>query len=389
MNAGTRHYGMGKELFKNGVRLNIFTSSFNHKKLEETQKFGFFKIFKKEEIDGVNFIWIRTLKYKKNDGLLRVLSMFLFSFSTFFLCLFSRKFGSPDVIMASTPTLVPAFFASILSKLKRRPFILEIRDLWPETIVKFHPEKQGHILIKLFYKLELFCLHKADRIAGLLPGIPNYLDKLDLNLKKKFFWLPNGVESDILDVSLNTNSEVKKIVYAGALSKANAMESIINTADILKNSGLEFHIYGNGMEKADLLDLAKRKNLNHIYFHEPVPKKEVFNVISDADILIASLKDTDLYEYGISLNKIYDYMAIGKPVVFGVRAFNNPISEARAGVSVRPENAEEMADGIKEIVSMTIEQRNEMSIRARHYISKGHTFEILGSRLMKELKRLV
>ena len=314
--------------------------------------------------------------------------MFLFSFTSFFIGLISRRFGSPDVIMASTPTLVPAFFASILAKVKRKPFLLEIRDLWPETIVKFHPEKQHHILIKFFYKIEAYCLKRADRIAGLLPGIPNYLDKIDSTLRDKFFWLPNGVESEILKDALDARIDVKNVVYAGALSKANAMKSIIDTADLLKNNGLEFHIYGNGMEKGELIALTEKRNLNHVYFHDPVPKKNIFSVLAKADILIASLKDTDLYEYGISLNKIYDYMAIGKPVVFGVKAFNDPISEAGAGISVSPENPQEMAAAIVDISKMSVEQRNTMAKRGRDYISRGHTFEILGNKLLNELRQL-
>jgi len=388
MNAGTRHYGMGKVLHKNGVQLIIFTSSFNHKKLEETVKYKFFSLYKIEHIDGVQFVWIRCLSYFRNDGFRRLLSMLLFSISVVLVSFFSKKFKKPEAIIGSTPTLIPAFFTSLIASIKRLPFLLEVRDLWPETIVQLDPSKKNNPLIKVFYWMETYCYKKAVRIAGLLPGIPNYLNNIEPGLSNKFFWLPNGVERDQLSNKPILNSNVENLVYAGALSKGNSVITILEAADLLKDKNLKFHLYGSGDEKQQLLAYKEQNNLENVFFHEPLPKNQIFNVLESADILLGSMKKSNLYQYGISQNKIYDYMGAGKPIVFGSEAYNDPVSEANAGFTFLPEDPKEMANAIMKVVNMDLSERLKMGNNGKFFLKKGHSFDVLGNRLLGVLKEI-
>lgn len=388
MNAGTRHYGIGKELVKKGIKVQLFTSSFNHKTLKETRKYKGLQLYQRELIDGVEFVWIRTLSYRQNDGLDRILSMVLFAITVSFICLLYPRFKKPSAVLGSSPTLIPAFAASCIAWLVRTPFIFEIRDLWPQTIIDFHPEKAGHPMIRLFFWMERFCLKRASRIAGLLPGIPLYLKKMyGKRFESSFFWLPNGVDAAQLSEDIKINESCKIIVYTGALSKANAMSSLLHVAK--RCPEFEFHFYGSGTSKNELIILSKSMNLINVTFHEPVQKKDIYGVLNNADILIATLKDSDLYKYGISLNKLYDYMAVGKPIVFGANAYNDPVSEAKAGITVPPEDDEAMADSIWKIAKLTQSERKNLGTNGKEFLKRNHTFEILANRLLKELRLLV
>jgi glycosyltransferase involved in cell wall biosynthesis len=118
-----------------------------------------------------------------------------------------------------------------------------------------------------------------------------------------------------------------------------------------------------------------------VVFKDPVPKQKIFSILQDADAFIITAKKTDLYRYGISLNKLHEYMAAGRPTIFAGKSHNNPIAEASAGITVAPEDPRAIARAVQTLAGMSTDERWAMGLRARHYIEEHHDFTVLARRL--------
>ncbi len=387
MSGGNRHFEIAKELQKIGWKVTIFSSPFDHKRKKFVRNVRPLKSHLREKIEGIDWVWLNGISYSKNFGFKRILSMFLFGL--IFLRV-GRKFfqeQSPTVIIGSSPALPSAYFAAKLARKRNIPFLFEIRDLWPQTIVEMKPSLQKSRAVRFFYSLEAYCIKNASIIIGLLPGIPAYLKQRYHGMDEKFFHLPNGIKDADIEKSPELNDQVKIVMYSGALSPANSMESIFIAASGLPQ--FDFVIYGSGVDESKLKTLKEEMKISNVKMMGSVPKNQMRAKMKSADVFVANLKDSPLYKYGISLNKIFDYLGTGKPVVFGCDAFNDPVKESKGGISVRPESSKEMADAILEISQLSKEERIEIGKRGIDYVKKNNAFSILASRLDNQLKLIL
>jgi glycosyltransferase involved in cell wall biosynthesis len=153
----------------------------------------------------------------------------------------------------------------------------------------------------------------------------------------------------------------------------------LETAKILKENypKIRFLLIGNGTEKDRLIQMAKENDLKNIEFKDPVPKKEIAKIINKSDVLILLVRNSPLYKYGISFNKLYDYLASGKPVIFSSNAVNNPVKEDNAGVTVPPDNPKTLADAIIKLYQMSPEERRKMGMNGKKYVEKYHNISVL------------
>lgn len=178
-------------------------------------------------------------------------------------------------------------------------------------------------------------------------------------------------------------------MYTGAHGVANSLDTILYAASILKKQGFEekilFRFIGDGVEKNNLIELSSKLELQNVRFEDPVPKTIIFEKMEEADALIAVMKKTKLYRWGISFNKLYDYLAIAKPIVFGVQAYNDPVKEAEAGISVPPEDPQALADAIIQVYNLSDEERKVMGRRGRRYVEENYDFAKLAAKLEKVL----
>ena len=389
MSAGTRHYDFAKELAKRGYTATIFASSFlwgprKELKLDKNEK------HKVENLDGLNFVWVKTFPCQKNDWR-RVVNMLSYTHRSYWL---GRKIAmggygieKPDVIIGSSVHLFAVYTAYLLSKRYKVPFIMEVRDLWPQTLIDMGVSK-WHPFIILLSKLEKYLYKKADRIITVLGEADKYIDGLGIKVKGTA-WVPNGVDLERFNINnrcinkQNSSDSSFTIIYAGAIGKANKLDVVIKAAEILCKdyADIQFLFVGDGQEKARLSQMVKEKNLNNVKFEEPVPRKEIGGVLKKADGLLFNLEDSPVFKYGISSNKLFDYLASGKPVIFSCNASNNPIEEAGSGITVTPDNPKELASSILKLYHMPEEQRKKMGERGREYVEKYHSIPVLVDKL--------
>lgn len=378
----TRHYDLSKALVRKGHAVTIFASGFSYQKFVEERLLAGEK-WKVENHDGVRFVWIKTFPYKGNEWR-RVINMLSYAWRVIWV---GKKIDdTPDVIIGSCVHPFAVLSAYILSKLKRSRFFFEVRDLWPQTLIDMGSLSEKSPFAWGLRKLERFLYQKAEKIITLLPYADQYITKLGIP-KEKIVWIPNGADLSRYDGIRGYDGGLSnpfKIMYLGAHGKANALDVILDAAAILQGMGLDgirFIFVGDGPEKKSLIDYSNSKDLKNAEFRGPVPKNEIFKTMSEADAFVVSLEDLPLYRYGISFNKLFDYLSSGRPILFSGNAANNPVAEANAGISVPARSPEMLANAVVELISLKPEDRVKMGENGLAYMQKNHDIKILADKL--------
>jgi glycosyltransferase involved in cell wall biosynthesis len=304
--------------------------------------------------------------------------------------------GEPDVVIGSSPDLLTALAACWIAYRFSVPFVMEVRDLWPQTILDMGAMSPRHPIIITLRVLEKYLYRRAERIITLLPLAHNYIAACGVP-QKKILWLPNGVDLSRFDQISNpgtpgSGSDLFRVMYLGAHGRANALNVLLEAAKIIQDlnySKIRIVLVGDGPEKPGLIDHAQRMRLKNTEFRDPVPKNAVVRTLLDADGLIINLEDVAVFKYGISPNKVFEYMAADKPVIFSVQAANNPVEDSHCGITVPPKDPQALARAIIRLSEMSVREREEMGRRGREYVAKHHDISVLAERLERMLVEVV
>lgn len=414
---GTRHYDFGCELVKKGYRVRIFASDVNLS-LRRHTRLGASELWREEDVNGVQFIWVRAAAYQKNDWR-RVWNMLSFAFNVCWVGV--RLYDKPAIIIGSSPHPFAALGAWILAKLKHSRFILELRDLWPQALIDMGGMSEGSVPVRLLRFLERFLYRVAEKIIILASGSRDYLVKRGV-ASQKIVYIPNGVHlknfqvgdlrvtEDLRDVENSRGlgrsqyvaagevaassalvSELRgrfgftrfTIIYTGAHGPANALDTILGAADLLRaRHDIEFILVGDGPSKSALVVAAKQRGLSNVRFMDPVPKGEIPKLLAAADVAVIALRSVDAFSYGISPNKLFDYMAAAKPVICAVPGdMARLVEDSGAGISIPPENPEALAKAVEGFLSMSAVERAAMGKRGRDLVEREFSREKLAERL--------
>ncbi len=378
-----RHYYLGKELVKLGNRVTVVSSSYSHlfKNLPKEQR---------ENIDGVDYLWLGTFDYGESHDKRRVLKWFLFMFKVFFLPFSLQK---PDVIIVSPMAPFPILPAYFLSKFYGVELIYEVKDIWPLSLIELGGFAPSHLFIRLMSWFEKFALKKSDVIVSNLQNYGEHM-KNDVGIKRDFEWISNGVDLDDIAQAEPLSSELQNKIpkdkfivgYTGTVGVANALDSFCEAAKILENNReILFVIVGDGQEKEKLV--SRYEKLGNILFIESIPKKQVQSMLSLFDACYIGLKRENLFKYGVSPNKLYDYMYSAKPVLYAIDSGeNNIVKTAECGMSVEAENPEAIAQGIEKLYKMG-DKREELGKNAKAYILEHFTYDKLAQKYQKLMEK--
>lgn len=385
---GTRHFDFACELVKKGYRVKIFACDVilgknkEHKKLEEKESYSI------ENINGVEFIWVRAATYERNNWR-RAWNMLTFSYNCYKIgCKFKDK---PEVIIGSSPHPFAAFAAVRLARKLKANFFLEIRDLWPQVIVDMGKLNQHHPITQAMRLLEKYLYRAADKIIVLAEGSKNYLiGKSGIN-ESKIIYLPNGVHLNNFSYEENRDVLRKRynftkftLIYTGAHGPANSLDTILRAADILReNEKIEIVLVGDGILKERLLKQAKEMRLNNVRFFDPVPKNEIPGMLLAADAAIITLKKVKVFSYGVSPNKLFDYMAAQKPIICAIGGdIAEKIIETGCGISVIPEDDKSMVEAIIHLANLPAGRLRQMGDYGYKEIERNYSREKLAQKLI-------
>lgn len=392
MPGGTRHYDLGRELVKRGHRVVIFASSFHHY-LHREMRLKAGEQWKVEDVDGVTFVWVRTPSYWQNDrGRMR--NMVVFMLRAWWLGQklpkLAPEIGKPDVIIGSSPHLLTPLAAYRVAQRHRAKFIMEVRDLWPQTIIDMGGLSAHHPITKALQMLERFLYHRAERITTLLPLAYEYITGCGIP-REKIVWIPNGIDLSRFDSAAMPamSHEGFRVMYLGAHGQANALDVLLHAARVIQDHSyreIKFVLIGDGPEKPKLKKLAEKLKLHNVEFRDPVPKGEIPRVLQEGDAFVFNLERAEVFRYGVSSNKLFDYLAAARPVIFSVHSSNNPVEEAQCGLTVPPRDPHALANAVIKLYQMPQEEREAMGRRGREYVEKYHAIPVLAEELIQCLE---
>jgi len=260
----------------------------------------------------------------------------------------SFKISSPDVVICTSPPLFVGAAGWIISKIHSTPFVLDIRDLWPESAIKLG-ELKNRILIRLSFWLERYLYRKSAFITVAVPGFCEVIHRSENH--PVCIELPNGVSEEFLSQSCtqqSSGSEHFTVLYSGNMGLAQGLETLIEAADILQDKkDIQFRLVGDGVEKAKLMSLAS--SLNNIDFEASCPRKQLVRRILAADLCVVPLRDDPLFMRALP-SKMFEYMALGRPMVVTIDGEARKLIETNdTGVYVPPGDARELANTILQL----------------------------------------
>src|SRR3989304_4922894 len=250
---GTRHWSLARRLVEVGHRVTVVSSSFFHSARRETRlRPG--ELYRREMAEGVTFLWLRTPPYEGNS-LARLRNMLTFAWRVWRRCGLSDE-PRPDVVVGSSPHLFAAWSAQRLARFYRAPFVLEIRDLWPETFVSLGVMSSWHPLVQVFGRIERYLYRTSDRILSLLPGAADYIVKHG-GTADKIEWLPNGIDLSLVPPPPPTPQNDKfTLMFAGSHGAANGLDQLLDAAKMLQarplGERIRIRLLGDGPEKSRL-----------------------------------------------------------------------------------------------------------------------------------------
>ena len=386
---GTRHYCLARNLLPHGWHATLIASSVDHN--SGTQRLAPHEASRMEEFAGIPFLWLRTPQCKGN-GIGRIINMLSYALRVL-RRKYTRQLLKPDLIIGSTVHPFAAIAGALLARRHGVPFIFEVRDLWPQTLIDLGRLQPRSLVARALGRLEKWLYLEATRVVVLLPKAAHYIERLGIPAAK-VVWIPNGVDLSVFpacDAIAKTPGKPFVLMYFGAHGQANGLACVLEAMQLVARhiapELITLRMIGDGPLKADLIALAQRLGLTNVSFYPPVPKDAIPSLAGEADAFVISVLDLPLlYRYGISMNKLFDYLASARPIIIASAAANNPVDDAKAGITVAPGNPEQIAQAIRQLFNSSADERKRMGRAGRRYVELHHGFDQLAKRLASTME---
>ena len=384
---GIRSYGMSRCLIDRGHEVTLICGSYLG---SDTGLVGpFTKGQRRGVVDGIDVIELE-LAYANTDGFLKRARTFFKYVLGGLKLVFTEKY---DLVFASTTPLTAGISGIVARWFRNKPFIFEVRDLWPEL-----PKAMGVItnpfILGLMSMLEWVSYHSAHHVIALSPGIAKGIEKRGISWDK-ISLVPNGCDLDIFDTEVkawrpDSISDTDLLVlFAGTHGIANGLDSVLDAASELKSRGrheIKFLFLGQGKLKQSLIDRAIGEGLDNVIFHEPVDKKRLAGLMSSTDVGLQILANIPVFYYGTSPNKFFDYISAGVPVLNNYPGWlADLINKNGCGFSVPPEDPIAFADVLEKAAG----NRQDLKVKgskARALAIEKFDRKILASRWTENLE---
>jgi glycosyltransferase involved in cell wall biosynthesis len=364
---GTRHHEFARLLASQGHQVSIIASRVSYL-TGSKQKVD--KVI--NEMDG-KIIIHRAYTYSAlhKSFFHRLLSFFTFMVSSFFTAM---RIKNVDIVWGTSPPIFQSLTAYLIARIKGARYLLEIRDLWPDFAVAVGVLK-NKFLILLSQWLEKFLYRHADQVIVNSPG---YIQHVEDRGARRVLLIPNSADESfftsegVLEMRKSLAWQEKFVIlYAGAHGMSNDLRTVLGAAKLLESQdNILFVFLGDGKEKQHLIDESFALDLHNVQFLNPVPKTEIAAYFQAATVCLAILKPIEMYKTTYP-NKVFDYMAAGKPIVLAIDGvIREVVEKAQCGLFCQPGNPEAIANAVTQLNAMTESKREAMGARGRHYLQK-------------------
>ena len=392
--SSTRHFNLARGLPSFGWGASVIASGTLHNSDRRVVDGNANHVLSRH--DGVPFLWLRTSSYRGN-GADRMKNMIDFTRRALDRST-TAQLAKPDAIIGSSVHPFAAWAGLRLARRHGVPFLFEVRDLWPQSLIDLGRISESDPRTFLLRRLERHLYRNAARTIVLLPQAHEYIVPLGIP-RERIVWIPNGVDLELFKAHPYPKDRVNApftFVYMGAHGTANGLDNILEAMALVRERSapsqpsLRLRLIGDGPLKASLIKMSDDLGLaSLVSFEAAVPKAEIVERAAEADAFVFNLVDIPIYRYGISLNKIFDYLAAARPIVFGGNASNNPVAEAGAGITVPPGRPDLLADAMLELARTPRAQLAAMGAAGRAYVAATHDYSVLAHRLASTLDEVV
>ena len=382
-----RPYYLAREWIKMGHHVKIVAGDYSHLRVKNRK---IEKDFQKEIIDGIDYYWIRTGDYEGN-GAKRALTMLRFVGKLWLNAGKIAKEWKPDVVIASSTYPLDTYAAQKIAKKAGAKLIHEVHDMWPITLIELGGMSRTHPFVMLMQLAENSFCRRSDYIVSLLPNADKYFVKHGMKLEK-FRTVSNGIVEEEWTNAEPLPEEHKQafdvlrknrkfiICFFGSHTASYALSHLIKAVQNLDIDEIAVVFVGTGNQKEELQILAQKKSAENFIFLPPVPKRAVPSLLNHADSLYIGALRNDMFRFGICMNKLFDSMMSGKPIIYAVDAPNNYIDKYHCGISVEAENVNALAEGIEQLYRLPESERAIMGENARTAVLKNFTYTKLAAK---------
>lgn len=386
-----RPYYLAREWTKAGHKVTIVAGDYSHLRQHNPQVDRKFKI---EMIDGIRYLWIRTGEYDGN-GVARALTMFRFCGMLEKLSGTIVKEVRPDVVISSSTYPLDSYPAKRIAKAAGAKYIHEVHDMWPSTLYEIGGMSRNHPFVRMLQVAENHAYKSCDELVSLLSEAKGYMCEHGL-APEKFHCIRNGIVLDEwqdpedlpaghYEVFRGLRDEGKSIIlYFGGHALSNDIDKILEVASEMRgDKEAAFVLVGDGAEKPRLMREAKDKGLDNVYFLPPVSKLAVPNLLGEADCVIITAKDSPLYRFGVSFNKMADAMMGGKLIISSVNAPSTVIGESGCGFEIKSGKATEIADAVRKTMEMPGAEASRIGRRGKEEVLAKYTYDKIAAEFEK------
>lgn len=388
-----RPYYMAREWQKMGHSVRIVAGNYSHlrRKNPDVER-----DFQNETIDGITYTWLKTGDYEGN-GIKRAFSMFHFVGK---LRANARKVSQqwkPDVVITSSTYPIDTFAGQKIAQLSHAVYIHEVHDMWPTTLTEIGGMSKWHPFVVLMQIGENSAYRHCNYVVSMLPNAKDYMVKHGLK-PEKFVHISNGIVREDWENPAELPPDHEKALselhasgkfivgYFGGFALSNDLDTLLDVAREMRNDQtVSFVLVGRGVEKPRLEKRARDEKLDNVLFLDPVSKYSIPKLIDKFDCVYVSARRSPLYtKFGVSMNKIFDSMMGGKPILFAVQAANNPIDEYQCGITVEADNTAAIQEGLRRMAALPAEERRKMGENGKKAVTEHFTYD----KLAKQFERL-
>ena len=391
----TRHLELARSFSGQGYKVAVITSSFHHGKREymydEKMKFV-------ERMPGVTYVYLHSGPPYYTNGGKRILNMI--GFCGMFRRLkktIAEKTGVPSYVIASSaPPFVWEAGYSCAKKFKAK-FIVEFRDIWPLSLVDVQGVNPHHPLVTLFSIIEKRAYKRADAIVSTMPHAWKHVMEVADVPREKIHWMANGINVAEAEACLASDMALPADldeyltnhwcgVYVGSIAKCECIDYMLNAIAQIKDPDVYFAIIGEGKEKEGLQKLANDLGLDRVKFFDAIDKSLIPKVLQKAQFSIAALVDIPIYQYGLSMNKLNDYLASGIPTIFACSV--DSVVKQAGHFAIPTGDKERFAEAVLKVKGLTEKEREELKAKARAVISSDYDYPQIGRKYLQMMEQL-
>lgn len=382
---GGRHFYIAQELAKKGHQVYVIAGRYSHL-LRNPKQFSE-KYFIEEITPNFSFVWINLPEYLEAHSKQRVLNWFKFAWAL--KGLKNSILQKPDVILYSSPSPIGSLAAQYLANSFKVPFIFEVRDIWPLTLMELGGYSAGHPLIRLMQWIEDRSYKKAKFLFSNLFNAVEHMQNRGLN-KAKFHWIPNGVSLAEVSAKEPLSVDVFKLLpqdkfivgYTGTIGIANAIDDLIEAAQLVSHHpDIHFFLVGSGKEKQEMQNKVQDLKLTNISFIDSIPKKQIQSMLEHFDVCYIGWQKNPLYKFGIAPNKLPEYLYAGKPIIHAFSGKGDVVQQAKAGITIEAEDPEAIAEAVIHLYQLSNSERSVLGNNGHQYVLQHLEYKMIAEKL--------